>query len=403
MRRALRAPLLCLLGLLLAAPSAAQAGITVNDVQAAEGNGGATMTFTITRDAGWFSGDVRISYATADGSAVAPADYAATSGTLSFGGMLFGGTDTRQVTVAIAGDALNELAESFRLTISGPEVTDGEGTGTIVDDDPEPALTLVDAGPVGEGSGAARFTMRLSKPSGRDVSATFATANGSATAGQDYTARGGRLTIPAGSTSVNLDVPIMNDTLDEPSETFELRISAPVAATIADGSATATIVDDDEPPAPPPAPGGGGGPGTPVTPPPPTSPPTVGSSSGPPALPRLGLSSPRLQRPATMLLTIACPQGSGGCRGRVTIFSIPNRRSKVPALRKERRIGRATFTLADGQSRTLRLVLGRENRRLLQRVGRMDVRAYAVTESAGGKTGVRTVRGTLIARTLHSR
>jgi hypothetical protein len=230
------------------------------------------------------------------------------------------------------------------------------------------------------------------------VSVVFATADGSATAGQDYTARSGRLTIPAGSTSATAPVALLDDSADEPSEGFELRLSAPTAATLVRAAATATILDDDEPPAQPSPPAGGGQ--QPARPP---APPTGGSGTpSSAASPRIGLASPRLRLPATALVTISCPLEAGSCSGSVTLFSRASKRSKIKALRRERRLGRRTFTLAGSRTRTLEIKLGRRDRSLLQRAGRMPVRAFAVTQDAAGRTGVRSVNGTLLRRTEHS-
>lgn len=86
----------------------------------------------------------------------------------------------------------------------------------------------------------------------------------------------------------------------------------------------------------------------------------------------------------------------------MTVFSRPNLRSKVKALRRERRLAQRNFALASGASRTLTMALSRSDRVLLLRTGRMLVRAYAVTTDAGGRSGVRRTTGTLIARTSHS-
>jgi hypothetical protein len=359
--------------------------------------GGVVATFTLTRSAPLLGGPVTVSFETVDATAHAPADFEDTRGTRTFPGALLGGTQTQQVAVPIAGDRLDEPNESFRLAVSGAEVTDGTGIGTIVDDDPPPAVRVADAADATEG-GTASFAVDLSAPSGRDVTVAFATADGSATAGQDYTARSGRLTIPAGSTSAAVPVALLDDGVDEPSESFELRLSAPVAATLGRAAATATILDDDEPLAQPsPAVGGGQQPARPPAPP-------TGGSATPPssASPRLGLGSPRLRPPATALVTISCPQEAGSCSGSLTLFSRASTRSKIKALRRERRLGRRTFTLAGGRTRTLEIRLGRRDRGLLQRAGRMAVRAFAVTQDGAGRTAVRSVNGTLLRRTEHS-
>jgi hypothetical protein len=99
-----------------------------------------------------------------------------------------------------------------------------------------------------------------------------------------------------------------------------------------------------------------------------------------------------------VLVTLACPKPLARCAGRMTIFSRPYRRSKIVALRRERRLRRTTFVLPGGRTKTFELRLSRLDRRLLHRAGRMSVRAHVVTSEE-----VRTVNGTLIARTIHSR
>jgi hypothetical protein len=387
--------------LALLVPAAAQAAISVGDVSVSEGDGGVVATFALTRDAGLLAGATSVGFATFDGSAHAPADYAETRGTVGFPGTLLPTTQVQLVAVPIAGDRLDELSETFGLAVTGAEVADGSATGTIVDDDPPPAVSVADAPPATEG-GSASFTVALTGRSGRDVSVAFATADATATAGQDYAARSGRVTIPAGATSAAIAVALTDDSADEPSETFVLRLSTPAAATLGDAAATATILDNDDPPT-----AGSSSPPASATAPPAALPklPVTGSSPppGPPVgAPRLGLGNPHLRPPSTGLVTLACPPDSGSCTGQVTLFTRPNKHSKIKALRTERRLGRRTFTLDGGRTLTLAFALGRTDRRLLERAGRMRVRAYAVMRDAAGRSGVRTANGTLVRRTAHS-
>ncbi|HBL61393.1 MAG TPA: calcium-binding protein, partial [Cyanobacteria bacterium UBA8803] len=73
----------------------------------------------------------------------------------------------------------------------------------------------------------------------------FATANGTATAGSDYTAVSGTLTFAAGETSKTITVPIVGDTTNESNETFTLNLTNPTNATIADAQGGGTITNDD--------------------------------------------------------------------------------------------------------------------------------------------------------------
>jgi hypothetical protein len=402
---------LLLAGALLLAlgPAVAQASVSVSDASVTETNaGGAVATFTVTRTIGLFTGAVDVGFATADGSAHAPGDYAALFGTLHFGSAILGGPpQVQEIPVPIVGDALDEPAETFRMLLSGSdEIADGEGVATITDNDPPPVVSVADADAAPEGA-TATFTIALSAPSGRDVSVGYGTVDGSAVAGQDYAETSGTATIPAGATRTTVGVGLLDDADDEPTETFALALGAAVNATRGAATATATILDTDEPaPTPPPAPpaanansvAGSSG----------ASPPPSPHAIGPPtsattnALPQLGISSPRLRRPSTVLITVSCPRSASLCDGQVTIYSRPNARSKLKVLRKERRLGARLFRLKPGTTRTLQIALRKTDRVLLLRTGRMNVRAFAVTEDAAGQSGVRRVTGTLIARTTHS-
>ena len=123
-------------------------------------------------------------------------------------------------------------------------------TGTILDDDAPPSISVADASVVEGDSGTvlAQFLVSLSAPSEQVVTVAFATAGQSATAGADYTETAGTLTFQPGQTSQTVLVPVAGDLLDEADETFRLTLSAPGNATLADPVAIGTILDDDDAP-----------------------------------------------------------------------------------------------------------------------------------------------------------
>src|SRR5215831_3100330 len=111
-----------------------------------------------------------------------------------------------------------------------------------------PWIQIADAPAVTEGNtgtAAATFTVTLSVASTQTVTVAYATADGTATAGSDYQAASGTLTIPAGQTSGAITVLVNGDRLPEPNETFAVNLSSPTNATIADGQGVGTIVDDE--------------------------------------------------------------------------------------------------------------------------------------------------------------
>jgi hypothetical protein len=112
-----------------------------------------------------------------------------------------------------------------------------------------PAVTLsINDVSVTEGNAGnvnAVFTITLSQASSLPVAVNFATANGTATAGNDYVASSGVLTFNPGETSKPITVSVTSDTIAEVDETFFVNLTNPINATIADGQGIGTIVNDD--------------------------------------------------------------------------------------------------------------------------------------------------------------
>jgi uncharacterized repeat protein (TIGR01451 family) len=220
------------------------ATLSIDDVTVDEGAGTATLTVTLSTLSAL---DTEVSFVTSDGTAVAGSDYAATGGSFT----IPAGDLTATISVIITDDVLHENAETFTVTLSAPvhaTIADGEGIGTIVDNDAPPEIVSVADVTVGEAAGTATFTVTLSAVSGLDAHVGYATNSGTAQAGLDYTATSGLLTIPAGHLTGTVLVDIADDALDESDETFTVTLSSPVNATLVDSQGIGTIVDDDETP-----------------------------------------------------------------------------------------------------------------------------------------------------------
>jgi predicted extracellular nuclease len=101
------------------------------------------------------------------------------------------------------------------------------------------------------GTSNAVFTVTLSSPAAGAVTVDYATADGTATAGGDYTPTSGSLTFAPGETTKQISVPIVGDVTIEQTENFVLNLSNPSGATIADGQGQGTITNDDVPPVQP--------------------------------------------------------------------------------------------------------------------------------------------------------
>ena len=114
---------------------------------------------------------------------------------------------------------------------------------------PNHDLTVADA-EVEEGPGAAlAFVVTLSGPDAAyRVKVDYRTEDGTATAGQDYTAVEGTLIFERGETSKTISVPVLDDAHDDDGETLTLTLSNPKRAYIVDGSATGTINNSDQMP-----------------------------------------------------------------------------------------------------------------------------------------------------------
>ena len=203
-----------------------------------------------TPDGGPLACGASVQYATANGTAVAGADYTAASGTLTFPAGTASGT-TQTVSVPILGDNIAEGSETFSLSLSNPAgAMLGTATEviTILDDDPTPTLSIAGTS-VSEGAGAAVFGVTLSGLSAFTITVAYTTADQTATAGQDYVPSSGTLTFAPGTTTQTITVPVVQDALSEGNETFTVTLSSPVHAAIQTASATGTIIDDDPLPA----------------------------------------------------------------------------------------------------------------------------------------------------------
>ncbi len=147
-------------------------------------------------------------------------------------------------------DGIDEADENFILTLAKPinaTLATAQAVATIVDDDAAPVITVADIR-VSEADATARFTATLSVPSSITVTFDYATKDGTAKAGNSYVAAAGTITIPAGETTADIEVTLMDDGIDEADETFILTLAKPLNATLATAQAVATIIDDDATP-----------------------------------------------------------------------------------------------------------------------------------------------------------
>ncbi len=232
--------------------------LTISDVTVTEGHAGTVAAiFTVSLSAPALSTDITFDIATQDNTAtIANNDYLArrlTNQTIP------AGQQSYTFTVTLNGDTTVEPDETFFVNVTnvtGATVADGQGLGTIQNDD-LPTLSINDVSLTEGNSGPKIFTfiVSLSEPAPTG-GATFniATADGTAEDGNplgednDYIAR--RLagqTIPAGSQTYSFDVTVNSDRNVESNETFLVDVTNVSGATVLDGQGLGTIQNDDSP------------------------------------------------------------------------------------------------------------------------------------------------------------
>ena len=218
-------------------------------------NEGDDATFTVTLSASPGAAVV-VDYATATGTATAGSDFTATNGTLTFAANTT--TLTQTFTVPVLTDSIVEGSETFTATLSANASTPlptgfslGTATATATIGAAGTATVAISGGGSVNEDADATFTVTLSASPGAAVVVDYATAAGTATAGDDFTATSGTLTFAAGATGDDLSqtftVPVLEDAQVEGDESFTATLSAnassplPTGFSLGTATATATI------------------------------------------------------------------------------------------------------------------------------------------------------------------
>jgi hypothetical protein len=225
--------------------------VSIGDVAETEGDAGVKLfTFTVSRS---FDGGISaVDWATTDGvtpGAIANAgpDYVAASGTAVFAP----GELSTTLNVTVNGDVNVESDQGFLVNLSNPlnaTIADGQGIGMILNDDSNVPVIRINDVAISEGDSGTKnisFKVALDKKINQAVKVNYATSANTATAGSDFVARSGTLTIPTFATSATITIQVKGDTTIEPDETFFIKLSTPVNATIGDNSGVGTILNND--------------------------------------------------------------------------------------------------------------------------------------------------------------
>jgi Calx-beta domain/FG-GAP-like repeat len=218
--------------------------VSITDVARKEGQSGTTLFVFIVTLSAASDVPVTINYGTLDGTARAGEDYtAATFQTLTFAP----GQTTTNIIVAVMGDRQAEADEYFNVNLSSPNahVADSRGIGTILDD--EPRISITDVARKEGRSGTTRFVFTVTLSAAYDVPVTvnYATADGTAKAGEDYVAKSGTLTFAPGQTTKRIAVRVKGEWKNEADETFFVNLSGATNAMLVDPTGLGTILNDD--------------------------------------------------------------------------------------------------------------------------------------------------------------
>lgn len=227
--------------------------VSIADLAQEEGDSTGTIDFTVTLSRA-HSTEIHVSYQTIDGSAAAPTDYTAQSGTLTFPV----GETTRTITLAILGDTDNEDDLTLQIALAG---VDGQTPPRFANpDDHLATITLInDDGPINftatggivlEGdTGTRQLTFRLfldrAVKTGETASVDYMTHGHGAQKGSDFSATTGTYTFAAGESSGMIEVPVLGDTIDERHESFNLHFHSPVGVRLISTEAAGQIIDDE--------------------------------------------------------------------------------------------------------------------------------------------------------------
>ncbi len=211
---------------------------------------GPSVSITAVRS-GSLNTAVSVQFTTVNGSAISPNDYRGTNLTLNFAVNV----SQQTVIIPIVSDTLDENNETFNAVLSNPlgGVQLGTVTNTVVTitDDDTGGIVQFGAATFSVSEGTANASITITRTgglaSGVTLQFTTAAAGNTATVGSDYTAVTTNLTFNVGETIKTVLIPIVADSLSEPTETVNLILSAPTGGAILGTQTTAILNIADKP------------------------------------------------------------------------------------------------------------------------------------------------------------
>jgi hypothetical protein len=171
-----------------------------------------------------------VDYATLDGTAVDGEDYFGTSGTLAFAP----GETTAFIQVGVLGDAASPPSRGFDVVLSGPagNAVVGPRDAATVDVRNNQSVVQFSQGTYTVSADAGTATLTLTRVGNTTLPVTldFATADGTALDGRDYTGGGGTVSFGANQVSKTISVPVLVNADGAPAVTFSVHLANPSAA-----------------------------------------------------------------------------------------------------------------------------------------------------------------------------
>ena len=218
-------------------------------------NGTQTLNLTVSVTDipdGLYNQPISIDFSTADGSATtADGDYQPLTGTLYFDEDSLLATQSQTISILINGDTKVELAETFSVTLSNPSVASdlSQGTAIVTINDNDTASLSISDVVVNEADGTATVTVSLDQPVPGNLTVDYATSQGTAIAGTDYSATSGTLSFVAGQQTQTITVDIYDDEIAELEDSFDIILSnlqsTGFNASLLDNTGSVTIQDND--------------------------------------------------------------------------------------------------------------------------------------------------------------
>ena len=190
-----------------------------------------------------------VHYFTTDGSGLAGSDYQPVSGTLTFAD----GQTEQTIAVPILNDGLQEPLENFTVSLANPGgdailvVGNANAVTVQIGDNDKPLQLELASCSVNEDAGEVRIRVLRGDDGDFPMSVDYATANVTATAGQDYLDTAGTMTFEPGEWIKYLIVPLVNDTVREPTQEFRVVLSNASGGGVlgTPSMTTVTITDTD--------------------------------------------------------------------------------------------------------------------------------------------------------------